>query len=84
VRALRLTPRFQRELADLAPRGSLAWRAVRRALNDLAREPHLPRTDDSIVELPYAIPSRAVPEAGLTIGYVAAPDELNAVTLQRR
>jgi hypothetical protein len=79
-----LTLRFRRELAELAPRGSQAWWAVRRALNDLAREPHLPGAGDAVVELPYGVPGRTVPEAGLTICYVAAPDELNAVALLKR
>jgi hypothetical protein len=81
VRALRLTLRFQRDLRELAPRGSPAWGAVKRALAELAQERTLPRDDDVIVAVPRRVPGRIVPEAALVIGYIPAPDELHAITL---
>ena len=48
---------------------------------DLESDPVLPRLDDTVILLPYAIPSRAVPEAGLAIGYIPGFDEVNLITL---
>jgi hypothetical protein len=84
VRALILRPRFRRELLLLAPRGSVAWEAVRRALRGLMTDQALPGPNDCLIELPHSVLGRRVPDTDLFVAYIPAVDEVYVIALVQR
>ncbi len=83
MRVLILRPRFRRELSWLAPRGSVAWEAVRRVLRELMSDQALPGPHDCSVELPHSVLGRRIPGTDLFVAYIPAVDEVYVVALIR-
>ena len=81
MRALILRPRFRREQPWLAPRGSVAWEALRRVLRELMEDRELPGTKDRLVELPHSVMGRLVPGTNLVVAYIPAVDEVYVIAL---
>lgn len=83
MRALTLRPRFLRELSWLAPRGSAAWEAVRRVLQELMTDQTLPGRHDCLIQLPHSVLGRRVPDTDLFVAYIPAVDEVYVIALIR-
>ena len=84
-RALVLRQGFRDAQPRLAPRGTPAWEAVRRVLNELMDERvPLMRDDDPRVELPHYVLGRVVPGTDLLVVYAPGLGEVFVITLRKR
>jgi hypothetical protein len=82
VRTLDLRPRFVRERATLAPRGTPEDEAIERILDDLEDERlRLPGIADHSVDLPPYVMGRTVPSSALVVAYLPAGDVVHVIAL---